>query len=85
MAAPLPLVVSAGSVEGVGEDGDADDGGDDDDDDAESASSVLEHPALAATSASAASSNTMEVIVFMLQAFNGPIALWQPQAYKHRR
>ena len=82
MAAPLlPLVdVSLVPLDAAGDDG-VDDEGDADDGVELVVSSVLEHPAPAATNANAASSNTMEGIVFMAQAFNGPIALWQPQAY----
>ena len=83
MAAPLPLVaVSLAPVDGAADDGVADDGEDDDDDDVELVSSVLEHPATTNISAATTtSSNAIEGIVFMAQAFNGPIALWQPQAY----
>jgi hypothetical protein len=43
-------------------------------------SSVLEQPA--PSSATVASSNTMKaIVVFMAQACNAAIALWQPQAY----
>ena len=75
--APLSLVVAPAPVEGAGDDGVADD----DDEGDELVSSVLEHPAATNSTTDAASSNAIEGFVFMEHACNGPIALWQPQAY----
>ena len=72
----LPVDAEPPVVVPPGDDGVA---GVDDVDDVELVSSACEHPA--AASASAASSNVKVAIVFMPQVCNGPIALWQPQAY----
>jgi hypothetical protein len=76
-APPTLLLVAPVPVDGAGDDGVADDGDEGD----ELVSSVLEHPATTNSTTDAASSNAIEGFVFMEHACNGPIALWQPQAY----
>ena len=83
--AAIPVVSPVVGVLGVaGDDGAAAEDEDDDEDADGVDSSVLEHPATItlAASSSSGSTSTMEAFaVFMAHACNGPIALWQPQAY----
>jgi hypothetical protein len=75
--APLSLAVAPVPVASADDEDAADDGDEGD----ELVSSVLEHPAATNRINEAASSNAIEGFVFMEHACNGPIALWQPQAY----
>ena len=82
--AAIPVVSPVVGVLGVaGDDGAAAEDEDDDEDADGVDSSVLEHPATITLAASSSgSTSTMEAFaVFMAHACNGPIALWQPQAY----